>query len=482
MLGRESAGISSIHDGIVPKDVRETDFIHARYRLDGEDADYSQIRIWRISPLGAELVRPETHEGKLLKKGKSLELQLVIEGRRSDFRCAIVDEQNGESGLELLGVRFLVSEDRDKVESVVDTRRAQRWICSEEHVPRAVAPAPGSFNEFIGFKVRDISSKGLLLTTSLDNGFLISGMRLSLSIHLPLVAETYVKVEIVRLRIGTAGAEDILEVGVDMVDPSSHTLALFGQYLVQFSRTSSVEALVAEGLVPRNVSLGMSIYPLKSEADFKEVLQLRKAASEEIGLKFEPSSFAEEQDRKARILVGRLGKNMVVTARVRYPVSGDQLTCEPEFGITESEGRIDQLIEVTAIVVRVPREYYEQILLTLVRYICTSCTSAERQKVLVVSLPSMRGVYEKAGWRRVYADQEKVVLLADAYSAIQGKGVNPVAWNFVWRDVADYLLEIGELKPVGIERIVLRVFRLFGPLSKLIFYLRRMRSNIRRSE
>ena len=114
MLGDESAVISSIHDGIVPKDVRETDFIHARYRLDGEDSNFREIRVWRISPLGAELVRPETLEGGLLGKGKFLELQIVIEGRRSDFHCAIVDEQYGQHGLELLGVRFLVAEGRDE--------------------------------------------------------------------------------------------------------------------------------------------------------------------------------------------------------------------------------------------------------------------------------------------------------------------------------------------------------------------------------
>ena len=89
-------------------------------------------------------------------------------------------------------------------------------------------------------------------------------------------------------------------------------------------------------------------------------------------------------------------------------------------------------------------------------------------------------LFQKAGWRQVYRG-EFDVLLADAYRAIQGDKVNPFYWNFVWRSVADYLIDSGVLEPKGTDRIVLSLFRLLAYLSKYLFQFKKRAAKIRQS-
>jgi len=475
MISSDDGSGLSIHDGIVPSEVRETDFVHARIRGRGKDVSFESIQVWRMSPLGLELLQKDKAMIQFVK-GDSIDLQLVVEGRRADFSGLIVDVVSQSGSASLLGVRFLVSEKRIHSRLSPDDRNAQRWLCSEEHIPRAISPAPGRFNEFIGYRINNISRKGLQLTTNLTNGYLVPGMRLTLSIHLPLVAEMVVKVEIVRLRIGTAGAEEILEVGVVMIDPTAHSLGLLGQYLAQFSRDSSLDELVAAGMIPNNLNLGISFYPLKNEDDYRDVLHLRSVDSEIDGKS--ELSFADERDRKSRVVVGKLGGKTIATARVRYPSAEDSLEVEQGFPGDIIEKRSDELIEVGAVCVDSPPEIRDLILLALLRYISTSCISSERHTVLItLSNSNDRRLIRKAGWKEIYTEKSHY-LIADAYKAIQGRDVSPIFWNFVWRSAADYLIEVGEIRPSGPERVMLRAFKLFGFLSKIYFQLKKMPSTI----
>ena len=466
-----------LHETVVPIDVRETDAVHARIKSTSDSGNkFFPVRVWRLSPLGIELVQIE--QGPKFARGESIDLQIIIGGRRADFHGLVIDETNNSESEELFGVRFFSTKPREYEGDTRDERSAQRWLCSEEYVPRAIAPAPGRFNEFIGFKIRDISRQGLLLTTQLSNSFLIPGMKLNLSVHLPMVSETIIPVQIVRIQIGKAGAEELLEVGVVMINPTNQLLTLLGQYLIQFSQDSSIEELVSEGLVPDNVSLGIEFYPLKDESDYLAALALRKMSAKVATDTL--ISFADEKDRKARVIVGKVGSKIVATARVRYPAATDRLLCEPEFVLSASEGRADELIEVSGIGIDVLDEYRNDALLALIRYICSSCISAERHRVLVICDEKDSLLFRKAGWACLHRN-DSVVLLTDAYRAIQGDRVNLLYWNFVWRSVAEYLIEAGVLEPKGVDRIVLGLFKRLAFLSNYFFKFKRRAAKIRQS-
>ena len=299
---------NTLHEGVVPQDVRETDVVYSRIRHRDSERDFQPVRVWRLSPLGIELFIPSD---EIWRTGDAVELRIVVEGRRAEFDGVIVWISEEESPGKM-GVRFLLS-NRESFRQDRDDRKSPRWICSEQHLPRAVAPSPGRFNEFIGFQIRNISNQGMLLVTSIENSFLIPNMRLTLSVNLPLVGETLAKVKIVWMSIGTAGAKDILEIGVEIVELTESAKRLFGQYLAQFSQESTLESLVEDGFIPNNVAQGISFYALKSEEDYKEVIALRRHFSEKHGNVSE--NYEQRTDSDSRIIVGKLGNTVVACAK-----------------------------------------------------------------------------------------------------------------------------------------------------------------------
>ena len=70
-----------IHGSIWPADVRQMDNIVGRIRRRGASSEYADIRIWKLSPLGVELL-DETAE-LIFRKGEEVDLQIVIFGERS---------------------------------------------------------------------------------------------------------------------------------------------------------------------------------------------------------------------------------------------------------------------------------------------------------------------------------------------------------------------------------------------------------------
>jgi len=466
----DAGGIDSLHGNAVPANVRESDLILARVQRRGESAEFQAVRVWRLSPLGVELVQP-TDGSPEFGSGERLDLQLVIEGRRSEFTGLVVSEAIEGSKEKLFGVRFL-SEDVEQRPTSIDDRRVMRWVCSEEHLPRAVAPAPGRFNEFIGFQVKNISADGLMMVTDIENSFLIPKMTLRLSLNLPMVGDTSIECIIAWTRIGTDGAKDYVEVGARMIDLSKTSRAILGQYLVQFSRDASLEDLIEKGFSPNNLDQGISFYCLKTEKDYNEVLELRRLNSEDDGKPIE--TFVTEADVISRIVVGRIGSRIVAAARVKYPGLQENLSCEATLTWQKTYPRPDQIIEVEGIEMNCPDSMREPTLLALFRFICTACTSVNRPNVLVYTDVKPE-LFERVGWTSLgKTDSQYSVLIGNAYESIKGRNTNPIMWNYVWRRSARFLMESGVLRPVGTEKLMLRIYFAFGPASKMFFRLRRV--------
>ena len=464
------------HGSFEPADVRETDNVVARVRRRVDGSSFETVRVWKLSPLGVDLVQPaRSHQ---YSAGERLDLQLVVDGKRSQFLGLVVLGLHVDNGQPLFGIRLL-AEDREPVEYKSDQRDAMRWVCSTHHLPRAIAPSPGKFNEFLSFQIRNISESGLLLVTSIDNSFLIPKMRLTLSINLPMVGDTVQSVEVVWMRIGTDGASDVLEVGVLMADLGYRTRSLLGQYLVQFARDVTLEQLVASGFSPLNVTNGIRFDSVKTEQDYDDYLTLRspgasKSASAE--------QYVDAKDRFCRLVVGRIGGNIVAGARVRYPELKDHLSCEEYFKWSDTLPRPDQLIEVDDIQTDVDPVFKTQTILALFNYICTACTTDVRQYVIVYSKDYVD--FRFAGWRLLTETPTAAVLIGNAYEAIGGKLTNPFKWNLVWRRSAAFMLKAGTLKPTGTDALILKAYMAVGPLIDIWVRFqsrKRLGKNVRKS-
>ena len=134
--------------------------------------------------------------------------------------------------------------------------------------------------------------------------------------------------------------------------------------------------------------------------------------------------------------------------------------------------------EVSSIVFDGLAKFRPDLTLALLRYLCTNCLNAERRYVIVFCAKRDAPTYRSAGWEKLADMDDTECLIADAYSAIQGRNVNPLRWNYVWSDVCEYLIDSGELHPKGIDRIVLAAFRALAPLARFLFEFRRLPSNM----
>jgi hypothetical protein len=129
---------SEIHQSIEPADIRGHERILARLRKRGSEAPFQDIRIWRLSPLGVELIADSGFED--FQKGDSIDLEIVVSGQRTTFEGLVVDLVLSGDSSKVLGVRL----SRKIGSSIpgIDRRGGERWICSDEFLPTSVAPTP----------------------------------------------------------------------------------------------------------------------------------------------------------------------------------------------------------------------------------------------------------------------------------------------------------------------------------------------------
>ena len=468
---------SDIHGKILPADIRDHDRILARVRLRGSDSPMEALKVWRLSPLGIELAADANSSA--FRKGDAIDLELVITGQRSLFEGLVVDQIEANADITLLGVRL-----SRKLSSRVptsDRRAGDRWICSDEFLPTCVAPTPGRFDDFVYFQIRDISAEGLQLSCSLRNKFLIPGMRLALSVVFPMAQMVSIDVEIVRVGITSYSGRDMLMVGTRFHSIGLQAKTALGQYIVQFGNVDTLEALKHAGLAPRSVSLGVDFYNLKSEEDYRSILELRYLAHTADGNLCEGASIqdlADINDARARIIVGKYRGRVVATARVRYNDLREPLEHEAFVEWPANMPRRDQIVEVSRVATH-PDFRKNDLLAALFRYTYLNIADKDRPWAVISCLDHMVPFYEKLGFRHTglrhteplwKEDRVLNVMIVNLFDLIAGRGVSPFYWNFMWRDVAQYLRDQGVVKPNGLDRIRMSAFKILAPFSEAVLW------------
>lgn len=442
------------------------------------DPEYVRCQVWKLSPLGVELIQPSLGE---FHKGDPIDIEITISGERSYFEGLIVDLVQANENIRLIGIRLAK---RSQTPSIgKDRRRSPRWICNEEFFPTAVAPGKIGINDSMRFQVRDISRDGLQLTCSLRNKFLLPGMSLALAATFPEVGESLLRVRIVRVDITSEHGKDQLVIGTEFVSLGRRDRKVLGQYLIQFSDAESLEDLRANGFEPHSVSRGVDFYFLKSEQDYKQVLELRLIAHRAEGTikddRLSAKDMGDMNDARARILIGKYNGRVIVTGRVRINDANAPLEHEAYVDLPRDFPRRDQIQEVSRLCTH-PDFRRSDLLVSFFHYICSSSFSEDRPWYLMGSWESMVPFYIKIGFRKTGLEhgeqlwnKNQVLLLGNAVEAMLGRTTSPIYWNLVWRQVSDFLLEQGVLRPTRMDRVRIRALKAIGPIAKALWWYRR---------
>ncbi len=310
-------------------------------------------------------------------------------------------------------------------------------------------------------------------------------MRISLTTVFPMAQVVQIEVEIVRVAIAAFAGRDRLVLGTRYRSISDHAKAVIGQYVLQFSNVDTPTDLKEVGFAPKNVSLGVDFYNLKSEEDYRAVLELRYLAHSVDGNLEEgatPEDLADLNDARSRIVVGKYRGRVVATSRIRFNELDEPMEHEAFLEWPKTLPRRDQIVEVSRVATH-PGFRRNDLLAALFRYSYINLIQSDRPWVIMSCLDHMVPFYEKIGFRHTglrhtepqwKSDRVLNIMIVNTFELMMGRGVNPFYWNVLWREVAQYLSAEALIEPTGIDRARLMVFRALAPVSTLAYYVRKL--------
>lgn len=466
---------SDIHQAVYPADVRTNDRIVARIRKRGETESFSEISVWKISPLGIELVHSADN---LYQRGDKVDLEITISGQRTFFEGLVVDLIQENESIRLIGIRL--SSKKSIAESGSEKRRSVRWICSEEFYPTCVSPTPGRFNEYIYFQIRDISKEGFQLICSLRNKYLIPGTQLNLTTSFPMIGDLSLPVTVTRIGITTERDKDYLVVGTTFTSLTRSAKNIVGQYLLQFTDAESLQELKDADFVPHSMAKGTDFYFLKTESDYEGVLNLRLLAHRGAGTvvdSLSPTDMGDIYDTNSRIIVGKHNGEIIASARIHFNILEEPMEHESYIEWPSELPRRDQIFEISRACTH-PNFRTSDLMGALLRFISTTCVQPQRPWMVISTTETYLHFYENVGFSRTgitynhpVFQGEQHVLLSNAYEMLLGRTSNPIYWNAIWREVYGYLVETGILKPEPMDRARVKIYRLMYPITQVWFRL-----------
>ncbi|HET6410850.1 MAG TPA: GNAT family N-acyltransferase [Anaeromyxobacter sp.] len=462
-----------IHGAVDPADVHPGDPVEVHLGVPGRHDRPVPSRVSRISPLGVELVRPRELSG--VRAGTAIDLTLRIGTSVSDFRSVPVLATAREHGDELLALRF-----EARRPSLVrgEQRGASRWVCLPEYPPTGIAPNAVRYEDFVYFRVVDVSWSGMQLETSLRNKFLVPGVELESTCTFPTLGQVHLVLRIVHARVINRGDKQVLGLGVKYSSRSRAAVDTIGQYLLRFGSGPTVQELCAEGFRIRFSSRSLDFCSIRTEEEYREVLRLRRLAyvhSRKVSADAKDVDMADSYDRSSRILVAKHRGRVVGTARLMFPRSeGERLNHEDFLDLPPGLPPRQELVEVFKTCTH-PGYRGSDVFYTLLMHVGLNILQSGRRYALMSATDSLAPIYERFGFRRVGVSYQHPamrlrhhLMILDVGRVVAGRGINPLFWNLVggW-DLWNFgkLCGIVAIDPWTVVRV--RLWRLLRPAAEV---------------
>lgn len=460
---------SPLHANISPAEVRFGEPVRAvlTTMVNGQ-AVTKPVRVWRISPIGVEVVVGS--EFGVTRLGQSFDIELTIGTASSKLFGVKATTQHKEQSHEILGLR-LVSKSHENWSG--EERRGQnRWSTSKEFMPAGIFANPGRFNDFVFFKVLNFSERGMQISTSLRNKFLLPGMKIESSISLPMVGQISVTFEIVNSALRSDDGVDTLALGCKFHNLSRQALEAISQYVFQFGPVASLRDMKTNGLLVAKAASGIDFRYVRTKEDYEQVLVLRRLAYGEAGKIAEDEDVSDIYDTRSRILIGVYRGQVIASVRLIFNEMGDKMEHEDFITLPQNFPRKDEICEITRVCTH-PNFRGSDILMGLFRLASVTVAQSGRKFILGCATKDLESLYRKLGFEftnlkynhKQLGGLEHTVFLGDVLHGLAGKGVNPIIWNIVWAPVTSYLTSSQVLQYTGMDKVRMGVYKMFKPLS-----------------
>lgn len=466
---------SSVHGHVHPADIRPGDPVAGRARLaSGRERDGLPVQIWRLSPLGVELVR----DGPLAqaKAGDRIDLVLTVGFDRARFTGLELASMHEERGRTLLAARWC---DADEPRGDRTGRRlGARWRCQQEYLPTGIAPGAVRYGDFVHFRIVEISRGGMQLLTSLRNKFLVPGTTLDATCSFPTLEQVKIAFRVVQARVVEDGAKQALCLGVTWEAEGTRAAETIGQYLLQFGPGATPDQLRAEGLRVRSTSRAFDFGSVSSEAEYAEVLALRRLTyvhAKKVPPDAADADMGDEFDARSRIITARYRGTLIGSTRVVFArTDGDRLKHDDYVQLPSWLPPRSEIIESSKTCTH-PDFRGNDLFYSLLKQMAIVTLGAGRRWLLMSCTDSLRLLYRKLGCVDVGVTYlhptmgiKHHVMLGDVLSMVVG-GMNPIAWNLaVGPDLWNYAKRCGVVPRSRWLEVRIRLIQLLKPVAMIV--------------
>ncbi len=464
-----------VHGSVQPADVREGDPISARVRLASARAAADvEARVWRISPLGVEIVKPPALAG--LSDGAAIDLALRIGADLVQVRSLEITSTHEERGRKLLAARW---SDAEAARGDPSCRRiGARLRCEPQYAPTGIAPCAVRFDDFVHFRITEISKTGMQLVTSLRNKYLVPGSTFVGTCSFPTLEQVKVEFQVVHTRVVREGVKEFLTLGVTWRGDGARSAEIIGQYLLQFGPGATPEQLRAEGFRVRSTSRAFDFGNVQSEADYREVLALRRAAyvhAKKVSPDATDEQMGDEFDLRSRIVTARYRGRLVGSTRVVFArTDSDRLKHDDYVTLPSWLPPRTEIIESSKTCTD-PEFRGSDLFYSLLKHMAIVTLQAGRRYLLMSCTDALRPLYGKLGCADVGVTYvhptmglRHHVMMGDVVSMVGG-GMNPVVWNVaIGPELWAYARRCGMIPTSPWRTAKVRIVRLFRPLAFLI--------------
>lgn len=380
----------------------------------------------------------------------------------------IIWESISENGM--FGVEF-------STESKYVLARAERFLTHNVNQPIISSQDPLDPNRILYFKAINVSSSGMLLSTSLSNKHLFPGMELRCAVlEIPGIGKTEIDLFIENARSTDDGKT--IQFGTS-VKGSSHTYHdLISKYLSNLGSTTNaderIEKLAANGLMSKKLSRHLTIREVDSEQDYDKVLKLRFDGYKRAGKTKDGITYLEMGEglkNEGLILGAYLGGQLVASVELRFShMHKLRLSAQFDFGTTDDLAKKD-FCEINKLVVH-PRAQSTDIVLGLFQKIHAIVMLNGKQEGLLVAEDKLVPLYLKLGAKKTKLGYPHPLLAGVTLHVMtiprkvyeNANDINPYAWSQVYENTHNYLESVG----LSQQRVFFFHERIIFNLSKFL--------------
>lgn len=447
--------LSSTHHPFESKSIDFADQIRASIMQ--QNGRHLETKVLQMSPVGLEVL---TLSLPIVQDVYTLKMSI---GKQTVELLAKMVHQKISNGNYHLAFRTF--EKDQSVTPKVEKREKRRWTCLEKYLPTGTTPNPVGYNDFIFFRVVELSHSGLKLVSSLRNKTIVVKQRLNCAINLPMVGSLTVQVEVRNIDRVTFGQEDVLSLGCVFIGADDFILQILGEYLLNFGRDVTVSALRAEGFPVKNAAKWLDYSYVKTEKEFEEVMSLRLQAYSEVGKvssEKTPFDMTDEFDSRAKIIAVKHSGKVVGSARVMLHNVGDPTEFGKYVEFPNDFPKVWEYVESSRVCTDTSVRGSD-VMFEILSHIVLLAVKGNRRYVVGGAAGSLLTFYKKAGWTitdvcyrstALVQDESRIILL-DIHKVVLGHGLKIRDWKRMFSGVVEYLIDqqMLDLNPMELFRI-----------------------------